>query len=470
MKRFEPASLFVILLFVLLPSFMLAQEESAAPLRETEEAVLKLFDRVSDSVVAIHCKAKAERAQPMRQLRGPRMPFGAPPQTGDYFGTGVIFSPDGYILTSTSVVPEDGKEIKVTMRNGKEYPAKLIGSEKRNNVTLIKIDGENLPYSKLGDSSTVRVGQLAFTVANPYDSIKNDCQPAFSMGTVSGIYRLRGDGDYKGVVIETDAALNPGSDGGPLFNAEGEVIGILNLSYSYSRWLNVAVPVDQIKFILEDIKANKEIYPKFGFRREEESSPGGGVGVQKVFENGPAAKAGLRAGDIILEIDGVKVRKPEQLAQELGVPAGTKVSLLVKRGEEQLVVQIVSDKTVKEREKVPEEVPEPPSTQESPKQEPAAPAEKAPGYLGVVLTTDGKSAPLQRGVPVETVRAGSPAEKAGVKVGDRILQIDGKPVDTIEQVEENLKTFHAGDKIKLLVQHGDEKKELEIILATRPKE
>lgn len=333
MKRVAPASISLIFLLFLFPSLIFAQEESGAPLREVEKAALKLYERVSDSVVAIHCKAKITSAQASRRPRGPRMPPGAPPQANDYFGTGVILSADGYILTSTSVVPEDGKEIKVTARSGKEYPAKLIGSEKRNNVTLIKIDGEKLPYAKLGNSSAVRVGQLAFTVANPYDSIKNDCQAAFSMGTVSGIYRLRGDGDYTGVVIETDSALNAGSDGGPLFDSKGEVIGILNLSYSYSRWLGTAVPIDQIKFILEDLKTNREVTPKYGFTRGDESPPGGGATVEKVAKNSPAAKAGLRVGDIILEIDGMKIRRADELARELTVLSpGSRVSLLVKKG------------------------------------------------------------------------------------------------------------------------------------------
>lgn len=450
MKRFARATVSTIFLLAIFLSSVSGQEESATPLGKVEKAVLKLFDRVSGSVIAIHCSTKAERPQPVRRPRAPRMPMpqGAPEETGGYFGTGVIFSADGYILTSTSVVPEDGKDIKVTLPSGKEYLAKLVGSEKRNNVTLIKIEGENLPYAKLGNSSTVGVGQLAFTVANPYDSIKNDYQPAFSMGVVSAIYRLRGDGDYTGVVIETDAALNAGSDGGPLFDPKGEVIGILNLSYSYSRWLGTAVPIDQIKFILDDLKTNKEVNPKYGFTRSDEPCPGGGAAVEKVAKNGPAVKAGLQPGDIILEVDSVKIRKPEELARELTLlPPGSKASFLVKRGERELVIQIISDKIVKER-------------------EPAPPEEKEAGYLGVVAAeTD--PAQGEPGVPVGLVRANSPAEKAGIKAGDRILQINGKPMDTIEQVKEILKNFYAGDKIKLLVQRGKDKQEIEVTLATK---
>jgi serine protease Do len=463
MKRFARASVSLIFLVTLLLSSGLAQEETDKPLRQFEDAVLKLFDRVSDSVVAIHCSAKVEKAVPVRRPRVPRMPQGEPEQAGGYFGTGVIFSPDGYILTSTTVVPEDGKDIKVTLHSGKEFPAKLVGSEKRNNVTLIKIDGEKLPHARLGNSSSVRVGQLSFTVSNPYDSIKNDCQPAFSMGIVSGIYRLRGDGDYTGQVIETDAALNAGSDGGPLFDSKGEVIGILNLSYSYSRWLGTAVPIDQIKFILEDLNANKEINPRYGFTRGDEVSRGGGAVVQKVAKNGPAAKAGLRPGDIILEVDGVKIRKPDELARELTLlPPGSRVSMLVRRDLQELVIQILLDKTVKEREKVPE-VSEP-AASEPPEQE-----SRAPGFLGVVAAEIDLT-PDKPGVPVGLVRAGSPAEKAGVRAGDRILQINEKPVNTVEQVKEILKDLRPGDKLKLLIQRGNQKREFEVTLATKPQE
>ncbi|MFH1421128.1 MAG: S1C family serine protease, partial [Planctomycetota bacterium] len=253
MKRFFLAAMCIFILSGFLPRSIYSQEEKSS-INRLQDAAISLYEKVKGSVVAIRCKA----ALPAKRDKSPNIV--------DYYGTGVIYSADGYIITSTSVVPGDGKEIFVTLSNGKEFPAELIGFNKHyNEVSLIKIDSTNMTYSKLGDSAKVQIGQLAFTVGNPYDCIRNCSQPAFSIGVVSAIYRLRGDGDYKGTVIETDAALNAGSDGGPLFNVDGEVVGILNLSYSYTRWLSVAVPINQITLILDDLKENREIFPKYGF-------------------------------------------------------------------------------------------------------------------------------------------------------------------------------------------------------------
>jgi len=167
----------------------------------------------------------------------------------------------------------------VKFLDGTSYDAELVSSEERNNVTLLKIDASDMPCLPLGSSSEVKTGQIVFTLGNPYDSIVSDRQVAYSMGIVSGVHRLRGDGDYSGRVIETDAALNPGNDGGPLVNVKGEIIGIQNLGYSYTKWLNIAVPIDQIKFIFDDLKEDAQIYPRFGLTPMDETEAGGGVAI-----------------------------------------------------------------------------------------------------------------------------------------------------------------------------------------------
>ena len=195
---------------------VLAQEKKA--LDNLQADMMKLLKKVEKATVSIHCKGATQRpTTPTIPRRGRRTRGGS-----SYYGSGAVISSDGYILTSTSVVPPKGKEIKVYLGKGKCYEAKLIGCEERNNISLIKIEASGLPVMKLGSSKNIKIGQFAFTLGTPHQSILRDRQVAFSMGVVSGIYRLRGDGDYTGKVIETDAALNNGSDGGPLVNAKGK--------------------------------------------------------------------------------------------------------------------------------------------------------------------------------------------------------------------------------------------------------
>jgi serine protease Do len=422
---------------------IMAQEKSE--LEDLQDKTIELLKQVQKATVAIRCKVEGKKpAKPTVPLRGLRR---RQQRSGQYFGTGTVISPDGYILTSTSVVPSKGKEIKVYYRDGKVYDAELVGCEEKNNVTLIKIKASNLPVLKLGSSKNLKAGQLAFTLGNPYSSITKDRQVAFSMGVVSGIYRLRGDGDYTGKVIETDAALNNGNDGGPLVNVRGEIIGILNLSYSYTKWLNVAVPIDQIKLILEDLKEGSEIYPRYGFTLAEEAEYDGGVEVVGVHRRGPARKAGIRRGDLILEIDGIEVERADHLEVELSkLPPGTEITFLIRRGEEERVVKLVSGKFVEKRRKP------------KPKPEPKKPEIKEPGTMGITATED------DAGLIISKVVHGGAADEAGVELDDKLLEVNGKKVATIKDVIAVMKDMYAGSVLTLLVERKGEIKKIELTL------
>ncbi len=419
---------------------VLAQEKEA--LDNLQAQMLDLLKKVEKGTVSIHCKAKTERpTRPTIPGRN-RQPRGG----GSYYGSGAIISSDGYILTSTSVVPPKGEDIKVYMGKGKCYEAKLIGYEERNNVSLIKIEASGLPVLKLGSSKNVRTGQLAFTLGAPHQSILRDRQVAFSMGVISGIYRLRGDGDYTGRVIETDAALNDGSDGGPLVNAKGEVIGVLNLSYSYSKWLNVAVPVDQIKLIMKDLKEGSQIYPHYGMTPAEETEPDGGVALSQVKRRGPAYKAGLNRGDVILEVDGLKIDRPEQLSREMAIlPPGSEMSLLVRRGDSELVVKLTSGKQV--------------IKQEKPEPEPVTQTEtKERGTMGAKITVEND------GLVIEDIVKDGAADEAGLKPGDKIIEANGKKVKTIEDLQAIFKDLYAGDKLEILAERDGWTKKITLTL------
>ena len=332
-------------------------------------------------------------------------------------------------------MPPGAREIRVNFEDGSEYYAMPVGVEERNNVTLIKIDAQNLPFLPLGSSSDVAVGDLAFTIANPYDCVVKDRQTAVSMGVVSGIYRLRGDGDYTGKVIETDAALNNGSDGGPLVNMKGEIIGILNLSYSYTKWLNVAVPIDQIKYILEDLKEGKKIYPRYGFIVAEEAEPGGGVAITKISRGGPAQKAGLKKGDIILEVDELKIDRPDRLLEELAImPPGSVITLVVRRGNDEMVVRLVSSKIVRKGRKFER------------------------GSLGMTVDE------YEDELVISRVVEGSAADEAGIQPEDRLLQVQGRKVTTIKEVAEIVRNYFAGDTIELVVERDGKRIEVKLVL------
>jgi serine protease Do len=419
-----------------------AQEKSE--LENLQEKTIGLLNEVRKATVAIRCKVPGEkpvgpvipRRGRQRQRRG-----------GEYFGTGAVISSDGYILTSTSVVPPKGKEIKVFYHDGRTYDAQLVGCEEKNNVTLIKVNATDLPTLKLGSSKKVKVGRLAFTIGNPYSSITKDRQAAFSMGVVSGIYKLHGDGDYTGTVIETDAALNNGNDGGPLVNARGEIIGILNLGYSYTKWLNVAVPIDQIKFILDDLKEGAEITPRYGFMFAEEAEYSGGIEVTRTSRRGPARKAGIKRGDIILEIDGVKIERIDQLEVELSkLPPGSDMTFLIKRDEEELLIKLTSGKFVEKPEK-PKEQPKP-----------VEPEKKEPGTMGLTLTEYADV------LTISKVISKGAADEAGIELEDKLFEINGKKVNNIEDVANIMKDMHAGSKLILLIERKGEKKKIELTL------
>lgn len=416
-------------LIMVLLSSLLAQEI----LEKADKESVSLAERLSNTVVAIHCDVK----------RGKR--------TASYVGSGVVITPDGEILTVLSVVPPGAENIRVTLSNGKTYKAKVLGYEERNTVCLLKLLDlkRKLPFAKLGSSSSIRPGSFIITLGNVYESIWREGETAYSLGVVSAIYRLRhGDGDYWGRVIEFDAALNHGSDGGPIFNLKGEVVGLMILGYSYSRWLGCAIPIDQIKFILNDLRNGYQIRPRYGLviDEEEEESFEEGVRLARVARRSPAYKAGLRTGDRILKVDDVEIERPEQLAKELTIiPPGTELTLLVKRAGKTFKLKMRVDKWVIKG--------------KGPKIKP-----KEEVFVGFALREE------QQGLVVDVVVKGSPADRAGVKKGDLILKAAGRDVKKIEDFEKLLERMRPGQILELfLLRDGKFAVKAEVVLGRKEK-
>jgi len=184
---------------------------------------------------------RAQQAAVGLSCRGP---------AGRYFGTGTLIRSDGLILTSSTVLPPGASEITVTFADGTVLPGRLLAVDPKFEFALAKVDGRTFPYLPLGTSKRTALGERVLTLGNAFDSARSDGRVSVGAGVVSGLYSLnevQGEATYRGPVIETDAPLNPGSDGGALIDTAGSVIGVLSLNYSPMRYLGTAVPIDRLK-------------------------------------------------------------------------------------------------------------------------------------------------------------------------------------------------------------------------------
>jgi serine protease Do len=237
-------------------------------------------------------------------------------------GSGFIISQDGYILTNDHVAGNASK-ITVTMTNGEKYDAQLIGTDLITDIALLKIDGKNLSYLRLGNSDDVIIGEWAIAFGNPFGLFDISDKPTVTVGVISATnMNLRAqEGRVYRNMIQTDAAINSGNSGGPLLNALGEVIGVNAVIYTPNQGsigLGFAIPINRVKGILAELKrkgkiereywtgleitpVDRRIARYFGMESVE------GVIVSDVKAGSPAAKAGFRVGDIILEVNGEKI-------------------------------------------------------------------------------------------------------------------------------------------------------------------
>lgn len=237
-------------------------------------------------------------------------------------GSGSIISSDGYILTNDHVAG-NANRIIVTMTDGTEYKAELIGTDKSSDISLIKIDAENLPYLKFGKSDDILIGEWAIALGNPFGLFELNDQPTVTVGVVSalgmnlGVIKER----YYLNMIQTDASINSGNSGGPLVNGLGEMIGMNTIIWTEgagSVGVGFAIPINTIKNIIKELKENGKVRRDFwtgisihaideGIAKYYNLKSTYGVIVTKVEKDSPAFKAGIEVGDVILEINSAKV-------------------------------------------------------------------------------------------------------------------------------------------------------------------
>jgi Do/DeqQ family serine protease len=274
------------------------------------------------------------------------------------YGSGVVIRPDGYVLTNEHVV-RNAEDIWVTMPDGQDMRAKLVGSAQRYDLALLKVDADNLHFARLGDSDGLMVGEWVIAIGSPFGHLLDDPHPTVTVGVVSAFHRdvkaEVSNGQVLKDLIQTDAAINPGNSGGPLVNSEGDVIGVNAAIFSRSggsEGIGFAIPVNRAKWVVDEIltygrvrqvymgMTGRDVSPSVAATMDLESAKG--VLVQRVYDDGPAYKAGIRAGDLVISINGIEVRDIEHVNQ-IVFPArvNDKLEMVIERKGKRKTVTLV---------------------------------------------------------------------------------------------------------------------------------
>jgi len=349
-------------------------------------------------------------------------------------GSGVIIDDEGYILTNEHVVGEADKLV-VTLPDGREFKAEVKGTDPTSDLAVIKINAKHLPVAELGDSDAVRVGQWAIALGNPFGFAVGSSEPTVTVGVISAMNRsiqAGRDRTYTNL-IQTDAAINPGNSGGPLVDLSGKIIAINVAIFSTSggyQGIGFAVPSNTARAIIGDlIKGKKILYGWLGVNVQDIGEALAqyfglpdrqGVVVARVVPDGPAAKAGVKDGDVVRSYQGQAVRNVrELLAVVARTKVGTKVTLELVREKKPVTVTIVVSERPGDLAGL------------------AARAPKTWRGLEVSELTEELAqrfhAAERRGVVVTNVEPGSPADDAGLRVGDLINEINRRPVATLDE-------------------------------------
>ncbi len=363
-------------------------------------------------------------------------------------GSGFIINKDGLILTNNHVV-ENADEIQVKLANEKEYKAKVIGRDPKTDIAVIKIDGaSDLSVITLGNSDDLRVGEWVMAIGNPFG-----LDHTVTAGIVSAKARFIGQGSYDNF-IQTDAAINPGNSGGPLINLRAEVVGINTAIFSRSGGnigIGFAIPINVAKDLLPELeekgkvtrgwlgvliqKVTLDIAESLGLKEAK------GALVADVMKDGPAAEAGVKVGDVIVEFDGHTVKDSTELPMLVArTPIGKTVKLKLIRDKETQTLSVKIGELKEEGEVA------------------AAGKEEGFGLTVQPLTPEiaenlGISGDI-KGVVVSAVESGSSAEDAGLRRGDVILEVNREPVKDLPSYRKALKASK-GKSVLFLVRRGD---------------
>jgi serine protease Do len=428
-----------------------AAEQGKDVVHALNNAFAKVFEIVAPSVVIIEVSKKSDGSEtsafddlffqgPPDESNPRRNPRSFQPVQSE--GSGFIVRAEGYIFTNFHVV-EGADKIDVKLKDGREFPARVVGTDEKTDIAVIKIDAKDLPVVQLGDSDAVRVGQFAFAIGAPF---KLDY--TFTYGVLSGKGRskLIATGGYSiSDYLQTDASINPGNSGGPLCDIDGKVIGMNTLINGLNRGLGFAIPINMAKDIGTELIAGRKIVrPRLGIRIEtlgDDSSIRDlfkgiekGVVVRTIEADAPAYKSDLRPFDVITQVDGTPVSSDSQLQHEiLKKRVGQNVELTVWRKGQTMKVHITTGELPNEIARA--------------SNEPVRPGQPRPedvGKFGLQVQDLSKEVAerlhldVQQGVIVTDVADNSLAAQQGIEREDVITEVDGKPVTSVQTFREAL--------------------------------
>jgi len=332
-------------------------------------------------------------------------------------GSGFIIDKEGYILTNNHVI-EKAEEIKVKLSDKKTYDAQVVGRDPKTDLALIKIDAdEDLPVARLGDSDKLEVGEWVIAIGNPFG-----LEHTVTAGIISAKGRVIGAGPYDDF-LQTDASINPGNSGGPLFNLKGEVVGINTAIVAGGQGIGFAIPINMAKRLLPQLKRGRVVYGYLGvyiqdltpeLARSFGLKEAKGVLISEVIPDSPAEKGGLRKGDVVLKYNGQEVENTYQFRKMVGrTPVGKKVKIQVlRKGREKSLTVTIGE--LKEREVA--------AARPKPEEEVDRWGLKVQDVTPEIA--DHLGLPDDEGVVISDLETGSPAQEAGLRRGDVIVEVE----------------------------------------------
>lgn len=362
-------------------------------------------------------------------------------------GSGFVIDRKGYIVTNNHVI-DDADQIKVRLSNEKEFDAEVIGRDPKTDLALIKIaPSKDLTPLEMGNSDKLKVGTWVVAIGSPFG-----LEQTVTAGIVSAKGRVIGSGPYDDF-IQTDASINPGNSGGPLFNMDGEVVGINTAIVASGQGIGFAIPINLASGIIEQLKESgkvtrawlgvgiqdltPELAEYYGLNQQK------GVLVTKVYEGNPAAEAGIRANDVIVSVNGKEVGSSRELSRVIAEsPIGQKTAIrLLRNGKEKMI-----DVKLKQRE------------DEDTRLEQSGESRSRMGLdlreMNPEIAKRLGFEENEKGLLVTAVQAGGKADQAGIQQGDLIKEINHSTVQGIEDFKEKFDKVREGSPIRLLIRRG----------------
>jgi serine protease Do len=446
---------------VLLAVVLLVPLQAAAQIRELPDFA-ELADRQGPAVVNISTTSTVRGGQQTLPPGAEEDPFFdffrrfGPPQPRDYearsLGSGFILSQDGFILTNAHVV-EAADDITVRLTDKREFKAKVIGTDRRTDVAVLKIEAAALPSVSIGDPSKLRVGEWVVAIGSPF---------GFDNTVTAGIVSAKGRSlPQENFVpfLQTDVAINPGNSGGPLFNLKGEVVGMNSMIFSRTggfMGVSFAIPIDVAIDVARQLQATgrvsrgrigvviqevtKELAESFGLPKAS------GALVNSVEKGGPADKAGIQASDVILKFDNKEVGSSNELPRLVAATRpGAKANVEVWRKGERKTVAVTVGDTPEER------------TAAVRRTQPKKPSGEALSKLGLAVSelTAEQRRQLNIASGVQVDSADGAAARAGIRPGDVITAVGNQEVKSVEELNRLLTAGERPRTVALLVKRGD---------------